>query len=195
MIDKQFLFPFKINNIIFPLQHYQYHLSFHFFISWVIFNTLFGVSVNYWIAIVTRFLLGFLNGILVPIKAYACQLFPEEHQALGLLAISTSWGIGLIISPTLGGYLAQVYISTSCREISFSSIFRFSIWEWQQITTLTCDANFNIYCLAFVSLFLHFLWPLLHFGFWKHYIFIKKNELESASYDIEKTQMKEKIQV
>lgn len=52
----------------------------------VIFNTLFGVSVNYWIAIVTRFLLGFLNGILVPIKAYACQLFPEEHQALGLLA-------------------------------------------------------------------------------------------------------------
>ncbi|GKA60315.1 major facilitator superfamily domain protein [Tanacetum coccineum] len=39
--------------------------------------------------------------------AYACELFREEHQALGLSAISTSWGIGLIIGPALGGYLAQ----------------------------------------------------------------------------------------
>ncbi|GJZ10952.1 zinc induced facilitator-like 1-like protein isoform X1 [Tanacetum coccineum] len=73
----------------------------------VIFNTLFGFSVNYWMAIGTRFLLGFLNGLLGPIKAYACELFREEHQALGLSAISTSWGIGLIIGPALGGYLAQ----------------------------------------------------------------------------------------
>ncbi|GJR38481.1 zinc induced facilitator-like 1-like protein isoform X1 [Tanacetum coccineum] len=55
----------------------------------VIFNTLFGFSVNYWMAIITRFLLGFLNGLLGPIK------------------ISTSWGTGLIIGPALGGYLAQ----------------------------------------------------------------------------------------
>ncbi|KAM0004678.1 putative major facilitator, sugar transporter, major facilitator superfamily [Helianthus debilis subsp. tardiflorus] len=34
----------------------------------VIFNTLFGFSVNYWMAIITRFLLGFLNGLLGPIK-------------------------------------------------------------------------------------------------------------------------------
>ncbi|KAI3669019.1 hypothetical protein L6452_40238 [Arctium lappa] len=73
----------------------------------VIFNTLFGFSVNYWMAIITRFLLGFLNGLLGPIKAYACELFAEEHQALGLSAISTSWGIGLIVGPALGGFLAQ----------------------------------------------------------------------------------------
>ncbi|MFS7969948.1 putative major facilitator superfamily domain, MFS transporter superfamily [Helianthus anomalus] len=30
----------------------------------VIFNTLFGFSVNYWMTIITRFLLGFLNGLL-----------------------------------------------------------------------------------------------------------------------------------
>jgi hypothetical protein len=34
----------------------------------VIFNTLFGLSVNFWMAITTRFLLGSLNGLLGPIK-------------------------------------------------------------------------------------------------------------------------------
>ncbi|PWA52264.1 zinc induced facilitator 1 [Artemisia annua] len=58
-------------------------------------------------AITTRFLLGFVNGLVGPIKAYACELFREEHQAIGLSSISTSWGIGLIIGPALGGFLAQ----------------------------------------------------------------------------------------
>ncbi|KAL8251502.1 hypothetical protein R6Q59_035195 [Mikania micrantha] len=69
----------------------------------VIFNLLFGLSVNYWMAIITRFLLGFLNGLLGPIKAYACELFPDRYQALGLSSVSTSWGIGLIVGPALGG--------------------------------------------------------------------------------------------
>ncbi|KAE8037871.1 hypothetical protein FH972_010426 [Carpinus fangiana] len=73
----------------------------------VIFNTLFGLSVNFWMAITTRFLLGSLNGLLGPIKAYASEIFREEYQALGLSAVSTAWGIGLIIGPALGGFLAQ----------------------------------------------------------------------------------------
>ncbi|XP_044461409.1 protein ZINC INDUCED FACILITATOR-LIKE 1-like [Mangifera indica] len=73
----------------------------------VIFNTLFGLSVNFWMAISTRFLLGSLNGLLGPIKAYATEIFRDEHQALGLSTVSTAWGIGLIIGPALGGFLAQ----------------------------------------------------------------------------------------
>ncbi|XP_059653701.1 protein ZINC INDUCED FACILITATOR-LIKE 1-like isoform X1 [Cornus florida] len=73
----------------------------------VIFNTLFGLSVNFWMAIATRFLLGSFNGLLGPIKAYASEIFREEHQALGLSTVSTAWGIGLIIGPALGGFLAQ----------------------------------------------------------------------------------------
>lgn len=76
-------------------------------ISVVIFNTLFGLSVNFWMAVITRFLLGSLNGLLGPIKAYAVEIFREEHQAYGLSTVSTSWGIGLIIGPALGGFLAQ----------------------------------------------------------------------------------------
>ncbi|KAJ4849657.1 hypothetical protein Tsubulata_043184 [Turnera subulata] len=75
----------------------------------VIFNTLFGLSVNFWMAIATRFLLGSLNGLLGPIKAYAVEIFREEHHALGLSTVSTAWGIGLIIGPALGGFLAQIF--------------------------------------------------------------------------------------
>ncbi|KAI9157674.1 hypothetical protein LWI28_026113 [Acer negundo] len=73
----------------------------------VVFNTLFGLSVNFWMAVITRFLLGSLNGLLGPIKAYSCEIFRDEYQALGLSTVSTAWGIGLIIGPAMGGFLAQ----------------------------------------------------------------------------------------
>ncbi|CAI0410479.1 unnamed protein product [Linum tenue] len=75
--------------------------------SVVIFNTIFGLSLNFWMAVISRFMLGFLNGLLGPIKAYASEIFRNEHQALGLSTITTAWGIGLIIGPALGGFLAQ----------------------------------------------------------------------------------------
>ncbi|KAJ6864163.1 hypothetical protein NC651_034869 [Populus alba x Populus x berolinensis] len=73
----------------------------------VIFNTLFGLSTSFWMAISTRFLLGSLCGILGPMRAYASEVCRKEYQALGMSIISTSWGIGLVIGPALGGFLAQ----------------------------------------------------------------------------------------
>lgn len=75
--------------------------------SALLFNTLFGLSVNYWMAISTRFLIGSLNGLLGPIRAYAIEICRPEHQAIALSLVSTSWAIGLIVGPTIGGYLAQ----------------------------------------------------------------------------------------
>eukprot|EP00261_Vitis_vinifera_P038870 XP_019080113.1 PREDICTED: protein ZINC INDUCED FACILITATOR-LIKE 1 isoform X3 [Vitis vinifera] len=75
--------------------------------SVVIFNTLFGLSLNYWMAISSRFLLGSMSTLLGPIMAYATEIFREEYQALGLSTINTAWGVGLIIGPALGGFLAQ----------------------------------------------------------------------------------------
>ena len=43
----------------------------------VIFNTLFGLSVNYWMAIASRFLLGAMNGILGPIKVFTFSLLTD----------------------------------------------------------------------------------------------------------------------
>ncbi|PON33280.1 Tetracycline resistance protein/multidrug resistance protein [Parasponia andersonii] len=73
----------------------------------LIFNILFGLSSNFWMAVITRFLLGCFNSILGTIKAYATELFREEHQALGLSTVSQAWGIGMIIGPSVGGFLAQ----------------------------------------------------------------------------------------
>eukprot|EP00262_Sarcandra_glabra_P002349 TRINITY_DN1262_c0_g1_i7.p1 TRINITY_DN1262_c0_g1~~TRINITY_DN1262_c0_g1_i7.p1 ORF type:complete len:494 (+),score=46.92 TRINITY_DN1262_c0_g1_i7:228-1709(+) len=76
-------------------------------LSVVIFNTVFGISINFWMAISSRFVLGCFNGVIGPIKAYASEVCREEYQALGLSVVSTSWGIGLIIGPAIGGFFAQ----------------------------------------------------------------------------------------
>ncbi|KAJ3684370.1 hypothetical protein LUZ61_013534 [Rhynchospora tenuis] len=76
-------------------------------IAVIIFNTLFGFSIDYWMAIVTRFLLGALNGLLGPIKAYSIEVCNKEYQALALSLVSTAWAIGLIVGPAVGGYLSQ----------------------------------------------------------------------------------------
>ncbi|CAF2135937.1 unnamed protein product [Brassica napus] len=76
-------------------------------ISIAIFNALFGLSLNFWMAIGTRFLLGSFNCLLGTMKAYASEIFRDEYQATAMSAVSTAWGIGLIIGPALGGFLAQ----------------------------------------------------------------------------------------
>lgn len=75
--------------------------------SIVVFNTVFGFSTNFWVALISRFLLGFFNGMLGPVRAYASEICSREHQALGLSMVGTMWGLGLIVGPAIGGYLAQ----------------------------------------------------------------------------------------
>ncbi|KAF0897898.1 hypothetical protein E2562_001609 [Oryza meyeriana var. granulata] len=76
-------------------------------ISIIIFNTLFGLSSSYWMALTSRGLLGLMCGILGPIKAYATEVCRKEHSHLALSLVSSSRGIGLIVGPAIGGYLAQ----------------------------------------------------------------------------------------
>ncbi|KAL0647929.1 hypothetical protein Bca4012_046220 [Brassica carinata] len=76
-------------------------------ITIAVFNALFGMSTNIWMAIATRFMLGSFNCLLGTIKAYAMEIFREEYQATAMSAVSTAWGIGLIIGPALGGFLSQ----------------------------------------------------------------------------------------
>ncbi|MCO5608605.1 hypothetical protein L7F22_062818 [Adiantum nelumboides] len=73
----------------------------------VVFNTAFGFSTSFWLALSTRFLLGLLNGMLGPVRAYASEVCTKEYQAFGLAMVGTMWGVGLIIGPAIGGYLAQ----------------------------------------------------------------------------------------
>ncbi|KAJ1283337.1 hypothetical protein BS78_03G120800 [Paspalum vaginatum] len=76
-------------------------------ISVIVFNTLFGLSTSYWMAIVTRGLLGLLCGILGPIKADATEVCRKEHQPLGMSLVTSSRAIALVVGPAIGGFLAQ----------------------------------------------------------------------------------------
>ncbi|KAH0863221.1 hypothetical protein HID58_080432, partial [Brassica napus] len=86
----------------------------------IIFNTLFGLSTSFWFAISVRFLLGCVNCLLGVIRAYASEVASEEYHALCLSVVSTSRGIGLIIGPAIGGYLAQLSIFSA--ELSYISL-------------------------------------------------------------------------
>ncbi|KAI4383717.1 hypothetical protein MLD38_009523 [Melastoma candidum] len=73
----------------------------------VVFNILFGLSTNFWMALSMRFLLGCFGCLLGSIRAYATEVCRDEHRALSLSVASTSRGIGLIIGPAIGGLFAQ----------------------------------------------------------------------------------------
>ncbi|MCO5579673.1 hypothetical protein L7F22_033531 [Adiantum nelumboides] len=75
--------------------------------SIIIFNTIFGFSTNFWVALTTRFLLGICNGMLGAMRAYASEICSKENQAWGLSMLGTMWALGLIVGPAIGGYLAQ----------------------------------------------------------------------------------------
>uniref|UniRef100_A0A0E0PJU2 Major facilitator superfamily (MFS) profile domain-containing protein n=1 Tax=Oryza rufipogon TaxID=4529 RepID=A0A0E0PJU2_ORYRU len=79
-------------------------------LSVIFFNTLFGLSTRYWMAIVTRGMLGMLCGILGPIKAYATEICRKEHQALGMSLVTSSRAVAFVLGPAIGGFLAQVSI-------------------------------------------------------------------------------------
>ncbi|KAH7441565.1 hypothetical protein KP509_03G043700 [Ceratopteris richardii] len=75
--------------------------------SIIIFNALFGFCTNFWMALMARFLLGLCNGILGAMKAYSSEICSKENQASGVSMLTTTWAVGLILGPAIGGYLTQ----------------------------------------------------------------------------------------
>ncbi|KAJ7569919.1 hypothetical protein O6H91_01G100400 [Diphasiastrum complanatum] len=111
-------------------------------ISVIIFNTLFGFSSNFWMALVSRFLLGSFNGMLGPVKAYASEICSEEHQALGVAVVGTTWGLGLIVGPALGGYLAQP-------AIKYPKLFDNTVFaQFPYLLPSLCTSGFAIVALV-----------------------------------------------
>ncbi|XP_062092079.1 protein ZINC INDUCED FACILITATOR 1-like [Humulus lupulus] len=157
-------------------------------IALIVCNTAFGLSVNYWMAIATRFLLGSLNGILGPMKAYASEIFREEYQALGMSTVSTAWGIGLVIGPAMGGFFAQP-------AEKYPHIFSKDSFFGRFPYFLPC---FCISLIAVVVLIISFWLPETlhkHDGENRASITDSFDSLETASFVINTNQSKEESQV
>ncbi|XP_074302760.1 protein ZINC INDUCED FACILITATOR-LIKE 1-like isoform X2 [Silene latifolia] len=62
------------------------------------------------------FQLGACNGIIGPMRAYVTEACRREHQPLGVSLIMSAWGIGLVIGPVIGGFLAQETLHSHSAE-------------------------------------------------------------------------------
>ncbi|XP_067670679.1 uncharacterized protein [Haliotis asinina] len=72
-----------------------------------IFSLIFGFSVNLPMAMFLRFMSGLCNGTVGTAKTVLYEVSDNTNQAIGMSAIALAWGTGLILGPTLGGYLAS----------------------------------------------------------------------------------------
>lgn len=96
-------------------------------ISIVILSLAFGFSVNFWMALFTRFLLGLLNPLNSTTKTLISELCAKKYQPTGMSLASGSWSVGLIVGPFFGGLLARpalLYPST------------FDTWFWRKFPYL-----------------------------------------------------------
>ncbi|MCO5579188.1 hypothetical protein L7F22_033041 [Adiantum nelumboides] len=132
-------------------------------------------------ALLSRFLLGFFNGLLGTIRAYVSEICTEEQQAFGMSLVGTVWGLGLIIGPAIGGYLAQP-------SSKYPSIFPLgSIFdEFPYALPCLCISAF-----AAVSLGLSFLMPeSLHKHSAQSKTNFSKQGVQSVSLSFNETQTK-----
>eukprot|EP00904_Undaria_pinnatifida_P000540 jgi/Undpi1/10487/HiC_scaffold_29.g12937.m1 len=67
----------------------------------------FGISTTFTWAFVCRFLLGLLNGVTAASKTLVSQVCGTEHETVGMGVITTSWSIGAVLGPGIGGLLAD----------------------------------------------------------------------------------------
>eukprot|EP01112_Ceratiomyxa_fruticulosa_P016045 TRINITY_DN4813_c0_g2_i1.p1 TRINITY_DN4813_c0_g2~~TRINITY_DN4813_c0_g2_i1.p1 ORF type:complete len:566 (-),score=80.97 TRINITY_DN4813_c0_g2_i1:33-1730(-) len=67
----------------------------------------FGLSVNFPMALASRFLQGLLNGNIGVARTYLSEVTDSTNQGKGMSVTSLSWGLGLIVAPSLAGVLCQ----------------------------------------------------------------------------------------
>ena len=72
----------------------------------VISATLFGFSPTFLVALLARFLWGFLNGNIGVSKTYIAEILDESNSHVGMSVFGVVGGIGRTIGPVIGGFLS-----------------------------------------------------------------------------------------
>ncbi|XP_066933283.1 uncharacterized protein [Clytia hemisphaerica] len=67
----------------------------------------FGFSTNFYFAVITRFLQGLFNGVIVCGRAAFAEICDDTNQAIGVSLVFAAWNSAIVIGPALGGFLAQ----------------------------------------------------------------------------------------
>ncbi|XP_065902795.1 uncharacterized protein [Dysidea avara] len=67
----------------------------------------FGFSVNFYMAVIFRFLTGLMNGIVGNAKALLCEHSDDVNQGLGMSMVVSAWGASIVFGPATSGLLAD----------------------------------------------------------------------------------------
>ena len=67
----------------------------------------FGLTLNFWLAVAVRFVVGATDFCFGIVKIYVAEGIPEESRARAMSWTGATWGIAVIVGPTLGGLLAR----------------------------------------------------------------------------------------
>jgi multidrug resistance protein len=78
----------------------------------VVFYTLFGLSHSLTWLFAARILAGiFSSASLAVSQAYAADVTPPEHRAMGMGMIGASFGVGFVLGPAIGGALGHISLA------------------------------------------------------------------------------------
>lgn len=73
-----------------------------------IFGLIFGFSTNFTMAILIRFCIGLGNGYMAVAKTAVTEIVSnKEHEMRAFGYLNGCWGLGMIIGPSIGGFLAR----------------------------------------------------------------------------------------
>ncbi|KAI9178951.1 hypothetical protein H9P43_005613 [Blastocladiella emersonii ATCC 22665] len=72
-----------------------------------VFMILFGFSSSFAWSIVWRTAMGLANGVLSTAKAQMAEVCAPEHLSRGYSIMTVGWSLGMILAPSIGGYLAR----------------------------------------------------------------------------------------
>ena len=89
----------------------------------------FGFARSYTEALVARLVCGILNGNVAINKVYMAELTNSETQSQGFSWLTMTWGLGLIIAPTLGGFLADssTQFPGSILDVPFTHLYPYAL--------------------------------------------------------------------
>jgi MFS family permease len=73
----------------------------------LVFELLFGFSLNFAWAVCARFLWGFINANIGIAKCYLSEICDDTNQAQAFAVFGTAGGAGRLLGSIIGGYLAQ----------------------------------------------------------------------------------------
>lgn len=112
-------------------------------------SIVFGLSVNLYMAIGSRVLLGLLNPTVGLIKTVVSELCAPKDQAFAMSVVSASWSIGLVIGPSIGGWTSRPAVQYPGTWIADIELFGQFPYLLPNLITAVCS------CLSMLLIYLY----------------------------------------